>query len=85
MRACVHACVEGFNVCRGATWKTLCMDGRKIKMRVRCYSCIDADSVAVNDPFSMAEDKNLAVEVDKDLKMMGYSKRNAVYLYSSAS
>lgn len=82
--------MEGFNIGRGATAKTLSMDGRrlKIKMQVRCVSadpCTDADSVTVNDPFSMAADKNLAVEVGRDLKIMGYSKWNAVFLYSSAS
>ena len=67
----------------------LSLDSRKVKIKiqVRCVSvdsCTDADSVAVNDPFFMAEDKNLVVEVDKNLKMMGYFKWNAVYLYSAS-
>lgn len=74
-----------FAICIGSTGKMLSIDSRKlkIKMRVRCasaVSCTGADNVAVNDPVSVVEDKNLAVEVDKGLKMMGYSKWNAVYL-----
>lgn len=45
----------------------------------------DADNGAVNDPFSMAEDKNLAVKFDKKLKRLDYSKWNVVHLHKSRS